>query len=169
MSAPPRVAVLTVSDRSARGERDDATSPRLRALLEGLGAEVTVADPVPDERARIADELRALAPAHDLILTTGGTGLAPRDVTPEATRDVIDREAPGFSEEMRRRSAASFPRAILSRGVSGTIGRCLVLNLPGSPNGAVECVEFVAPILLHAVHVLRGGLGDCKDDPERTA
>jgi molybdenum cofactor biosynthesis protein B len=165
VSATIRAAVLTVSDRSSRGEREDATGPRLRELLEGMGATVTLADPVADERGPIGAAIRLLAADHDVLLTTGGTGLGPRDVTPEATRDVIDREAPGFSEEMRRRSAERFPRAILSRGVSGTVGRCLVLNLPGSPNGAVECVEFVGPVLLHAVKVLRGGLGDCKDDP----
>jgi len=164
-SAPFRAAVLTVSDRSSRGERDDATGPRLRAALEELGATVTSAQPVADERAEIAACLRRLAASHDLVLTTGGTGLGPRDVTPEATRDAIDREAPGFSEEMRRRGAERFPRAILSRGVSGTVGRCLVLNLPGSPNGAVECLEFVAPVVLHALKVLTGGLGDCRDDP----
>jgi len=160
-----RAAVLTVSDRSSRGERTDATGPRLRAALEALGARVTTAPPVADERAQISARLRELAASHSLVLTTGGTGLGPRDVTPEATRDVIDREAPGFSEEMRRRSAERFPRAILSRGVSGTIGRCLVLNLPGSPNGAVECLDFVAPVVVHALKVLTGGLGDCQDDP----
>ena len=160
-----RAAVLTVSDRAASGARADETAPRLRTLLDGLGAAVTVADAVPDERAAITAALRHLAASHDVVLTTGGTGLSPRDVTPEATRDALDREAPGFSEEMRRRSAAAFPRAILSRGVSGTIGRCLVLNLPGSPAGAVECLGFVAPVLVHAVRVLRGGLADCQDDP----
>ncbi len=165
MSAAFRAAVLTVSDRAARGDREDATGPRLRALLERFGATVTLADAVPDEREVIAAALRRLAAASDVVVTTGGTGLAPRDVTPEATRDVLDREAPGFAEEMRRRSAAGFPRAVLSRGVCGTIGRCLVLNLPGSPSGAAECLEFVASVLPHAVKVLRGGLADCADDP----
>lgn len=159
-----RAAVLTVSDRSSRGERADATGPMLRAQLTALGFSVTVAEPVRDERPEIAARIRELAGSHDLVLTTGGTGLSPRDVTPEATRDVIEREAPGFSEEMRRRSAESFPRAILSRGVTGTVGRCLVVNLPGSPSGAVECLGFVAPVLAHAVKVLGGGVRDCKDD-----
>ena len=165
MTVAFRAAVLAVSDRASRGERDDATGPRLRELLEGMGAAVTVAVAVADERHAIATALRMLAGNHDVVLSTGGTGLGPRDVTPEATRDVIEREAPGFSEAMRRRSAERFPRAILSRGVSGTVGRCLIVNLPGSPSGAVECVEFVAPVLLHAIKVLRGGLGDCQDDP----
>jgi molybdenum cofactor synthesis domain-containing protein len=162
-----KAAVLTVSDRSSRGERADASGPALRAALEALGFEVTLAEPVADERPQIAARLRELCASHDVVLTTGGTGLSPRDVTPEATRDVIDREAPGFAEEMRRRSAEKFPRAILSRGVCGTVGRALVVNLPGSPSGAVECLGYVAPVLVHAVKVLGGGVRDCKDDPPR--
>jgi molybdenum cofactor biosynthesis protein B len=158
--------VLTVSDRSSRGERADASGPALREALASMGFAVTLAPPVADERAEIAARLRGLAATHDLVVTTGGTGLSPRDVTPEATRDAIDREAPGFAEEMRRRSAETTPRAILSRGVAGTIGRCLVLNLPGSPTGAVECLGFVGPVLAHAVKVLGGGVRDCKDDPK---
>ncbi len=156
-----RAAVLTVSDRSSRGEREDRTGPALQAELEGLGYEVTLAPPVADERSEISARLRELAADHTLVLTTGGTGLSPRDVTPEATKDVIDREAPGFAEEMRRRSAAIFPRAILSRATSGTLGRCLILNLPGSPKGAVECLQFVAPVLAHGLQVLEGDVGDC--------
>jgi molybdenum cofactor synthesis domain-containing protein len=159
-----RAAVLTVSDRSSKGERADASGPALQAALEDLGFEVTLAPPVADERAQISARIRVLAASHDVVFTTGGTGLSPRDVTPEATRDVIDREAPGFSEEMRRRSAEKFPRAILSRGVCGTVGRALVVNLPGSPSGAVECLGYVAPVLVHAVKVLGGGVRDCKDD-----
>lgn len=160
-----KAAVLTVSDRSSRGERADATGPALRDALSALGFEVTLAPAVADERREIAARLKELAAEHDLVVTTGGTGLGPRDVTPEATRDVIDREAPGFAEEMRRRSVAATPRAILSRATAGTIGRALVLNLPGSPTGAVECLGFVAPVLAHAVKVLGGGVRDCKDDP----
>jgi molybdenum cofactor synthesis domain-containing protein len=159
-----KAAVLTVSDRSSRGERADASGPALRDALVAIGFSVTLAPPVADERPTIGARLRELAASHDLVVTTGGTGLSPRDVTPEATRDVIDREAPGFAEEMRRRSVEKTPRAILSRGVAGTIGRCLVLNLPGSPTGAVECLSFVAPTLAHAVKVLGGGVRDCKDE-----
>src|SRR5215831_12856942 len=106
-----KAAVLTVSDRSSRGERADATGPALREALVAIGFSVTSAPPVADERALIAARLRELAASHDLVVTTGGTGLSPRDVTPEATRDVIDREAPGFAEEMRRRSVEKTPRA----------------------------------------------------------
>ncbi len=163
-----RAAVLTVSDRSSRGERADASGPALRDRLRALGFDdVTLAPPVPDERPGIAARLRELAASHDLVLTTGGTGLSPRDVTPEATRDVVDREAPGLAEEMRRRSAERVPRAILSRGIAGTIGSCLVINLPGSPSGAVECLDFVAPVLAHALKVLGGGVRDCTDDAAR--
>jgi molybdenum cofactor synthesis domain-containing protein len=161
-----RAAVLTVSDRSSRGEREDASGPALRECLAALGFEVTLAPAVADERGEISARIRDLAAAHDLVLTTGGTGLSPRDVTPEATRDVIDREAPGLPEEMRRRSAERFPRAILSRGVAGTLGRCLVVNLPGSPSGAVECLGYVAPVLVHAIRVLGGGVRDCAADAD---
>ncbi len=156
-----KACVLTVSDRSSRGEREDATGPVLVRRLEALGLEARLDDAIEDDRAAIAARLRELATDHDLVLTTGGTGLAPRDVTPEATRDVIDREAPGFVEEMRRRSAETFPRAILSRAVAGTVGRCLVINLPGSPKGARECLDFVAPALLHGLESLRGEVTDC--------
>ena len=149
-----RAAVLTVSDRSAQGQREDVSGPALREALEAAGFTVTLADPVSDDRTAIAVRLQDLAANHDLVLTTGGTGLGPRDVTPEATRDVIEREAPGFSEEMRRRSAEAFPRAILSRGTAGTLGTCMIVNLPGSPKGAVECFGYVAPVLGHAVKVL---------------
>ena len=156
-----RAAVLTVSDRSSRGERADAGGPAVAAALTGLGFDVATTAVVPDERAKIAARIRDLAATHDLVVTTGGTGLAPRDVTPEATRDVIEREAPGFGEEMRRRSAERFDRAILSRGTAGAVGRALVLNLPGSPKGAVECLGYVAGPLVHAVELLRGGPADC--------
>ena len=156
-----RAAVVTVSDRSSRGERADAGGPAVAAALRDLGFEVGDPVVVPDDRAQIANRLRELATSHDLIVTTGGTGLAPRDVTPEATRDVIDREAPGFGEEMRRRSAERFPRAILTRSTAGTSGRCLVVNVPGSPKGAVECLGFVAGPLVHAIELLRGAAGDC--------
>lgn len=161
--------MLTVSDRSAAGTRADASGPALRAALEAAGFVVTSSPAVADDRPSISARIRELARVHDLVLTTGGTGLGPRDVTPEATLEVADRLAPGFAEEMRRRSAEGFPRAILSRGVCAVVGSCLVLNLPGSPGGAVECLGYVMPVLPHAVKVLGGGLRDCKDDPHHGA
>jgi len=165
MTQALRAVVLTCSDRSARGEREDAAGPRLVELLASWGLCARLADPVTDDRAKIAGELRRLAQECELIVTTGGTGLGPRDVTPEATRDVIEREAPGFTEEIRRRGAATFPRAILSRAACGTVGSAMILNLPGSPNGAVESLTLVRAPLLHGLKVLSGGLRDCKDDP----
>ncbi len=156
-----RAAVLTVSDRSSRGERPDAGGPAVADALATLGFDVTAREVVEDDRAVIANRLLELARTHDLVVTTGGTGLAPRDVTPEATRDVLDREAPGFGEEMRRRGRESFARAILTRATAGTLGRCFVLNLPGSPKGAVECLGWVAEPLAHVLQLLRGGEQDC--------
>jgi molybdenum cofactor synthesis domain-containing protein len=158
---------VTVSDRSSRGDRADGGGPAVAEALRGLGFVVAETAIVPDERAEIAGAIRRLAATHDLVVTTGGTGLAPRDVTPEATRDVIDREAPGFGEEMRRRGVQSFSRAILTRATAGTAGRCFVLNLPGSPKGAVECLGWVAEPLRHVIDLLRGGEADCAS-PTRT-
>jgi molybdopterin adenylyltransferase len=157
-----KVALLTVSDRSSRGERPDASGPALREAVAALGHEVVAARIVPDDRAAVAAAIRDLGASADLVLTTGGTGLAPRDVTPEATRDCIEREIPGIPEEIRRRSAAANPRNLLSRAMAGVLpGGSVVLNLPGSPGGAVECLGFAAPALVHAVEVARGRVKDC--------
>jgi len=156
-----RVHVITVSDRSHRGEREDGTGPALAAAAEELPAEVVGRTVVPDDRAAIAAAIREAASGADLVLTAGGTGLGPRDVTPEATCDVLDREAPGFGEEMRRRSAAITDRAIVSRATAGSLGRAFVLNLPGSPKGAVECLSFLRAPLKHAVDLLTSDVTDC--------
>ena len=157
-----KVALLTVSDRSSRGERPDASGPALRAAVAAMGHEVVEARIVPDDRAAIAAGIRALGALADLVLTTGGTGVAPRDVTPEATRDVVEREIPGLPEEIRRRSALKDPRGLLSRATAGILpGGAVVLNLPSSPGGAVECLNFAAPALAHAVEVSRGRVADC--------
>jgi len=156
--APIRVAVLTVSDRASRGAYEDKSGPALADLVErGLGAQVVVTAIVPDERAAIAGKLRAWADGDvaDLVLTTGGTGLAPRDITPEATADVLERHVPGLSEAMRTASRAITPFGMLSRGHAGTRGRCLIINLPGSPKGAVENLRVVLDVLPHAVALLR--------------
>ncbi len=161
-----RVAVITVSDRSHRSEREDRGGPAVAAVARQLPAKVVWTETVPDDRAEIAAAILRSASQADLVLTTGGTGLAPRDVTPEATIDVIEREAPGFGEEMRRRSNDITPHASASRATAGTVGRALVINLPGSPKGAVECLGFVAEAALHAVGLLTGEGADCSPSPD---
>jgi molybdopterin adenylyltransferase len=152
-----RAGVLTVSDKGARGERVDTAGPSLARALEDKGFEIASTAIVPDERAAIADHLRAWASAGlDLVLTTGGTGLAPRDVTPEATLDVVERQAPGLGELIREVGRRSTPMAALGRGLAGTRGRTLILNLPGSERGALESLEAVIDLLPHAVQLLRG-------------
>jgi len=152
-----RVGILIVSDRSFRGERPDAGGPVLREAVAVLSPREIRLDIVPDEREMIASRLREWArEGLDLILTSGGTGLGPRDVTPEATREVIEREAPGFVEAMREETRKKTPHAILSRAVSGIVGRTLIVNLPGNPRGARECLEVILPALPHAIEVLRG-------------
>lgn len=155
-----RVAVLTVSDRSARGERPDAGGPAVAQAAERRGWTVALRAVVADDRAAVAAQLKAWCDGHaavDIVLTTGGTGFGPRDLTPEATRDVLEREAPGVADRVRRVTEAVTPLAALSRGVCGTRGRTLILNLPGSPKGAVESLEAAADLLEHALHTLSGG------------
>ncbi len=152
-----RFGILTVSDRSSRGERADLGGPALAEAVRARGWLASRADVVADDRAAIAAILSAWCARGDLnvILTTGGTGFAPRDVTPEATRDVLEKDAPGLAEAIRAESLKITPHAMLSRGLAGIRSRTLILNLPGSPKGAVESLGFVAGVLEHAVQLLR--------------
>lgn len=151
-------AVVTISDSSFTGSRVDESGPRVCELLESSGFSVAATEVVPDERAVISDVLRRLCtdPSVRCIVTTGGTGLGPRDVTPEATREVIDREIPGMAEAMRMKGLSGTPFAMLSRQVVGAAGSTLIVNLPGSVKGANECLQVVLPVLKHAVDLLAG-------------
>jgi molybdenum cofactor biosynthesis protein B len=158
MPADARARVITVSDRSYRGDRPDTAGPLLVELLAAQGFVVEPPVVVPDDAGPIEDALRlALAESPDLVVTTGGTGLSPRDVTPEATRRVIEREAPGLAEALRQYRREELPTTILSRAVCGIAGSTLVVNLPGSPGGVADGVAVLAPVIGHAVRQLRGG------------
>ena len=155
-----RVGVLTVSDRVAAGARDDAGGSALCELLEAAGAVLVSRAVVPDEREPISAALRAMVADAEVVLTTGGTGLGPRDVTPEATRAVLDREAAGIAEALRAASLAITPFAMLSRATAGLVGRTLVVNLPGNPKAVREEWAILAPVLAHAVATARGPVPD---------
>ena len=162
-------AVVTVSDRSFRGERPDGSGPVVRELLEKAGYRVVRMEIVPDERREIEEVLTVLADREDvaLVVTTGGTGFAPRDVTPEATAAVCQRLTPGIPEAMRQASLTITPRAMLSRAAAGIRGRTLIVNLPGSPKAARENLEAVLPALDHGLVMLRGGPADCAGTGKR--
>jgi len=151
-----RFAVLTVSDRSSRGERADESGPALIKVIKAQGWQVAHQEILPDDSLLLQETLSAWADRDDadVILTTGGTGFAPRDVTPEATRSVIEREASGLAEAMRAASLSKSPHAMLSRAVAGIRGKVLIINLPGSPKAAVENLQVVLPALEHAVKLL---------------
>jgi molybdopterin adenylyltransferase len=152
-----RAHVITVSDGVAAGTRQDTSGPALQNLLRNAGFDVSGPEVVPDERVRIADAITgAVNGGADFVVTTGGTGLGPRDVTPQATAELLDYEVPGLSELMRRAGMASTPMAAISRGLAGVRGQALILNTPGSMKGASESLEAVLPVLDHAIQLLHG-------------
>ena len=157
-TARMKAAILTVSDRCARGDAEDRSGPALRQALTARQVDVIASAVVPDDEAAITSQLVEMSDhcGADVVFTTGGTGLGPRDITPETTEAVIERRAPGIAEAMRAGSLGKTPTAMLSRGTAGLRGRTLVVNLPGNPRGAVECLEIVWPVLEHAVDMIQG-------------
>jgi len=157
------VGILTISDKGSRGERQDKSGEAIREIFSAMDVRIVNYDVIPDEKDVIIETLEDWADEDnlDVVITTGGTGLTPRDVTPEATLAVVDRVVPGFAEAMRAESAKKTPHAMLSRAVAGTRGKCLIINLPGSPKAVRECLEVILPALPHAVETLKGQAGEC--------
>ena len=153
-----KYAILTISDAGSKGERVDTSGDTIAELMAGDTFELSLRDIVPDERDQIAERLRGWCDSEglDLVLTTGGTGLGPRDVTPEATRQVLDVEAPGIAEAMRMQTLVNTPLAMLSRSTAGVRSGCLIVNLPGSPKAVRECLEVALPALPHALEMVKG-------------
>jgi len=155
--------VITVSDKGSRGEREDVSGREVIRLLKEIPATVIEYDVIPDEKELIKEKLQEYTDGKriDLIVTTGGTGVSPRDLTPDATLEVIEKEIPGMAEVMRRESGRKTPRAMISRAVVGIRGQSLIINLPGSPKGAVENLSFILPALEHAIDKIKGDETDC--------
>jgi molybdenum cofactor synthesis domain-containing protein len=153
-----RVSILTISDSVSAGKSEDASGPAVMARCRDLGWKIASSAVRADDRAAIEQFLKEASDSGDtdIILTTGGTGLGPRDITPEATAAVIDRPIPGFAEHMRSAGAKNFPRAILSRAIAGIRAQAIIINLPGSPKGAVESLDAIADLLPHAISILHG-------------
>lgn len=158
-----RVAIITLSDSGYAGQREDKSGPLVRAMAEKAGYEVVHTALLPDGVEPLAGELKRLCDGDlaDLVLTTGGTGFSPTDLTPEATLSVVERPAPGIAEAMRWQSLQITPRAMLSRAAAGIRGRTLIVNLPGSPKAVRECLTFILPALGHGLEMLRGTAGNC--------
>jgi molybdopterin adenylyltransferase len=154
-------AILTLSDKGARGEREDTGGPLIAELVKQIGVSVKHYEVIPDDRALIKEKLIGYSKSVDLIITTGGTGLAPRDVTPDATLEVIDREVPGIAEAMRAAGFVKTKRAMLSRAVAGVRGKALIINLPGSPKAIKEGLEAVLEVIPHAVEKIKGDTAEC--------
>lgn len=155
------VAILTLSDKGSRGEREDLGGPAIREIIEKIEASVEHYEIIPDEKELIKEKLIDYSTKVDLIITTGGTGLSPRDVTPDATLEVIDREIPGIAEAMRMEGLKKTDRAMLSRAVAGVRGNALIINLPGSPKAIREGLAAVVGVISHAVEKIKGSMEDC--------
>ena len=157
------LGILTISDKGSRGEREDKSGEAIREIISQCGARFADYAIVPDEKEVIESKLIEWADkgGMDMIITTGGTGLGPRDVTPEATLDVIDKTIPGFSEAMRAKSLRKTPHAMLSREVCGVRNKTLIINLPGSPKAVLECLPVILPALPHAIEVIKGEAAEC--------
>ncbi|MDD2574677.1 MAG: MogA/MoaB family molybdenum cofactor biosynthesis protein [Bacillota bacterium] len=157
------IGIITVSDKGYAGQREDTSGPAIERLLETIGGKVTGYKIVPDDREKISKAIVHMTDDKgiDLVLTTGGTGFSPKDITPEATLAVIERQVPGIPEAMRLESLKHTPRAVLSRAVAGIRNKSLIINLPGSPKGATESLEVILPALPHGLLILQGKTGEC--------
>ncbi len=155
------VAVLTMSDKGSKGEREDLSGPLIEDMIKVIGAEVKYCEILPDEKEIIKEKLIEYSKKADLILTTGGTGLSPRDVTPEATLEVLDRQVPGIAEAMRSAGLKKTSRSMLSRAVAGVKGRSLIINLPGSPKAVKENLAVILDVIPHAIEKIRGDPSEC--------
>lgn len=155
------VAVLTLSDKGSKGEREDLSGSAIKEILKNIDAEVKHYDILPDEKDMIKKKLLEYSDKVDLILTTGGTGLSPRDVTPEATLEVIDREVPGIAEAMRIEGLKKTNRSMLSRAAAGVKGKTLIINLPGSPKAVMENLSVIIDVIPHAIEKIKGDTGEC--------
>ncbi|MCF6150072.1 MAG: MogA/MoaB family molybdenum cofactor biosynthesis protein [Candidatus Kuenenia sp.] len=161
-----RTAILTLSDKGSRGEREDKSGEVIRAMLQQINSSISAYEIIPDEKDLIIKKLREFSQISDLIITTGGTGVGPRDITPEATRAVIEKELPGFGEAMRMEGLKHTPRAMGSRAVAGIYQQTLIINLPGSPKGVEENLSVVLPVISHTISLIKGTVTDCAKDRE---
>ncbi len=156
-----KVAVLTLSDKGAKGQREDASGPAIEKIVKEIKAEIVSYDILPDDKAKIKRKLISLCKKADIILTTGGTGVSPRDVTPDATKEVIRYEVPGIAEAMRTEGLKKTPYAMISRAVAGVRGETLIINLPGSPKAVAENLSVILPVLSHTIEKIKGCTDDC--------
>ncbi|UCE78432.1 MAG: MogA/MoaB family molybdenum cofactor biosynthesis protein [Nitrospiraceae bacterium] len=163
-----RVAILTLSDKGSRGEREDISGPAIKDVITTVNGRVDYYEVIPDEKDLIKEKLIEYSNKVDLILTTGGTGLSPRDVTPDATLDVIERPVPGIAEAIRVEGFKKTDRAMLSRAVAGVLGNSLIINLPGSPKAIRESLDVIKGVLPHAIEKIRGGTDDCAIQEDNT-